>query len=230
MARVLSVSAHPDDDHLFAGGLLAKLAGEGHEVVTLLTTRGEGGEVGEPPVGPKERLGELREVEAREAARALGEVDVLFLDFVDPHMEIDGIAMPIDASMDALSGAIAAHLERLWPVTVITHGRNGEYGHPQHRFTHQAVREAIRRLSPWRPRQFITWMARTEQNAHERLTNVADPADMVLDVTPWFEQKYAAALAHRSQHAMFVRNSQQPTVRDMVRRIETYRHWKPQEI
>src|SRR5947207_11818649 len=86
--RVLAVSAHPDDDTLFAGGTLAKYASEGHRVYTLCTTRGEGGEVGDPPVGPKEQLGVLREAEARCAARALGEADIFFLDFVDPHMEI----------------------------------------------------------------------------------------------------------------------------------------------
>src|SRR5438093_9213790 len=94
---VLAVSAHPDDDTLFAGGTLAKYAAEGYDVYTLDTTRGEGGEVGEPPVGPKEQLGVLREAEARCAARALGEKDIFFLDFVDPHMEIDGIALPIEA-------------------------------------------------------------------------------------------------------------------------------------
>src|SRR6476469_5853502 len=105
MARVLAVSAHPDDDTLFAGGTLAKYASAGHEVYTLCTTRGEGGEVGEPPVGPKEQLGVLREAEARCAAAALGERDIFFLDYVDPHMEIDGIALPIDASLNQFSAA-----------------------------------------------------------------------------------------------------------------------------
>lgn len=227
MARVLAVSAHPDDDTLFAGGLLAKYASEGYEVYTLCTTRGEGGEVGEPPVGPKERLGEIREAEARCAAAALGERDIFFLDFIDPHMEIDGIAQPIDATLQEFSAAIAEYLRRLWPEIVLTHGTNGEYGHPQHRFTHQAVREAIRSLAPWRPATFLTWMARPAEAAEDRLLNVSDPATFTLDIGPWFERKVAAALCHRSQHAMFLRNSKQPTVRDMVRRIEHYRVWEP---
>ncbi|MCC7106934.1 MAG: PIG-L family deacetylase [Chloroflexi bacterium] len=228
--RVLSVSAHPDDDTLFAGGMLAKLAGEGHEVYSLLTTRGEGGEVGEPPVGPKEQLGQLRELEARAAARELGERDIFFLDFVDPHMEIDGIALPIDATLEEFSRAVSAHLERLRPEVVLTHGQDGEYGHPQHKFTHQAVRAAIRSLAPWRPAQFVTWVARTEQNAGERLTNDSDPADKIFDTGQWWERKVAAAMAHRSQHAMFLRNSKQPSVPDMVRKVESYRHWRPEEL
>jgi LmbE family N-acetylglucosaminyl deacetylase len=227
MPNVLAISAHPDDDSLFAGGALAKWAGEGYDVYTLCTTRGEGGEVGEPPVGPPERLGELREAEERCAAAALGERDVFFLDYVDPNMEIDGIACPIDASLDEFTAAIRAYLERLRPAIVITHGSDGEYGHPQHRFTHQAVREAIRALAPWQPTEFVTWMAHVSGLDDDRVTNQSDPATLTLDVGPWFEQKVAAAHCHRSQHTMFLRNSKKPTVREMVRRTEHLRSWAP---
>jgi N-acetyl-1-D-myo-inositol-2-amino-2-deoxy-alpha-D-glucopyranoside deacetylase len=230
--RVLAVSAHPDDDTLFAGGTLAKYAAEGYEVYTLDTTRGEGGEVGEPPVGPKEQLGIFREAEARCAARALGERDIFFLDFVDPHMEIDGIALPIEATLEQFSAAIAEHLARLRPEIVITHGTDGEYGHPQHRFTHVATRAAIQSLAPWRPRAFITWMARPpgELDARsERISNLSDPVTETLDVSPWLEQKVAAAMCHRSQHAMFLRNSKAPGVREMVRPVEHLRSWPAEE-
>jgi N-acetylglucosamine malate deacetylase 2 len=229
LATVLAVSAHPDDDTLFAGGTLAKYSAEGHDVYTLCTTRGEGGEVGEPPVGPKERLGVLREAEARCAAQALGEREIFFLDFVDPHMEIDGEASPIAATLDEFAAAIAEHLARLQPDVVITHGSDGEYGHPQHRFTHQAVRAAIRLLTPWKPSQFVTWMACTPENAQERLTNTSDPATLTLDVRPWLDRKIAAATCHRSQHAMFVRNSKKPTVAEMVRPVEQLRVWPDDE-
>jgi LmbE family N-acetylglucosaminyl deacetylase len=230
LPRALAISAHPDDDSLFAGGTLAKLASEGYEVYTLLTTRGEGGEIGEPPLVPsKAQLGPLREGEARCAAAALGERDVFFLDYVDPHMEIDGIALPIDASLDEFASSIAAYLTRLRPRVVLTHGTDGEYGHPQHRFTHLATRAAIQSAAPWRPEQFITWMARTESNGDDRLANQSDAATLSLDVTPWIEQKVAAALCHRSQHAMFLRNSKKGSVREMVRAVEHLRVWTPEE-
>jgi N-acetylglucosamine malate deacetylase 2 len=230
--NVVAVSAHPDDDTLFAGGTLAWYASDGYDVYTVCTTRGEGGEVGEPPVGPKEQLGSIREAEARCAARALGEHDIFFLNFVDPHMDIDGIALPIEASLEQFSAAITEHLDRLRPRTVITHGTDGEYGHPQHRFTHAAVREAIRSLAPWRPAEFLTWMARPEgelDERTERISNLSDPVTLTLDVTPWLEQKIAAAMCHRSQHAMFIRNSKRPTVREMVRAVEHLRSWAADE-
>ena len=96
MATVLAIAAHPDDE-LFGAGYLAKLAAEGNDLYILCTTRGEGGEVGEPPVGPKSRLGEFRVVEMQGSGRALGAREVWFLDFVDPWMEIGGEALAIDA-------------------------------------------------------------------------------------------------------------------------------------
>lgn len=227
MARILAVSAHPDDETLFAGGYLAREAGDGHEVYILCSTRGEGGEVGEPPVGPKERLGEVREQEMRRAAAALG-ATVDFLPYVDPHMEIDGEAEPIDATLEEFSGAIAEHMERLHPDLVLTHGSGGEYGHPQHVFTHQAVMAALDRLNGWRPARVLTWVANYGQNADERLTNKDDEADFILDLadTPWFEKKVDAAMCHRSQHAMFLRNSKKPNVREMVRTVEAYKEWE----
>ena len=107
---VLAVSAHPDDDTLFAGGALAKWASEGYDVYTLCTNRGEGGEVGDLNLPSNEELGKYREQEARCAAAALGEKDIFFLDYVDPHMEIDGLALPIEATLEEFSAAIAEYL------------------------------------------------------------------------------------------------------------------------
>ena len=221
---MLSIAAHPDDE-LFGAGYLASLVSEGHDLVLLCTTRGEGGEVGEPPVGPKARLGEYREIEMRAAARALGAREVRFLDFVDPWMEIDGEARAIDATPDEFRDAIAAHLEAVRPDVVVTHGSNGEYGHPQHVYTHGAARAAIAALAPWRPGELLTWCANTGANAEDKLTNRDDPADFALDVSPWFEVKLAVARAHRSQHAMFLRNNKASDIADALRREEAFRRW-----
>src|SRR5207248_8918131 len=172
--RALVVSAHPDDETMFAGGYIARLAAEGHDVVLLCSTRGEGGEVGEPPVGPPERLGEFRERELRCAGRALGASEVRFLDFVDPRMEIGGTARAIAATLDEFVAALRPHLEELRPDLVLTHGSNGEYGHPQHVFTHRAVFRALSELGNGGPRQVVTWTAAYPENAEDRLANRDD--------------------------------------------------------
>ena len=63
----------------------------------------------------------------------------------------------------------------------------------------------------------------------ERISNQSDPVTDTLDVSPWLEQKVLAAMCHRSQHAMFVRNSKAPSVRDMVRSVEHLRRWPAEE-
>ncbi|GAG71710.1 unnamed protein product, partial [marine sediment metagenome] len=63
MASILVISAHPDDETLFAGGTLAMYAEKGHTVFILETTRGQGGEVGEPPLTTRENLATFREQE-----------------------------------------------------------------------------------------------------------------------------------------------------------------------
>jgi LmbE family N-acetylglucosaminyl deacetylase len=210
---------------MFAGGYLAQRAAEGDDLYLLCATRGEGGEVGDPPVGPKERLGEIREQELRCAGRALGARAVYFLDYVDPHMEIGGTASRIDASLEEFAGAIRGYLERLQPDVVVTHGSNGEYGHPQHVFTHQAVFEAVRQLGERGPREIVTWMARRSPRSRDRLVNKGDPADEVLDVSAWFDAKLAAVRCHVSQHAMFRRHHRGKSLRALVRRQEAFRHW-----
>ncbi len=224
MARILAISAHPDDE-IFGAGYLASRVAAGDELFLLCTTRGEGGEVGEPPVGPKSRLGELRVVEMRNAAAALGARDVQFLDFVDPWMEIGGEALAIDAGPREFRDAILPHLERLRPDVVVTHGSNGEYGHPQHAYTHRVVRAALSALRPWQPSELLTWCANPGGDQTDRLVNRDDPADVVLDVTPWFERKLAVVEAHVSQQAMFLRNNRTDRLADVVRRTEAFRRW-----
>ena len=72
MASILAVSAHPDDETLFAGGTLAMYAQKAHRVFILETTRGQGGEVGDPPLTTRGNLATFREQEVRKAADALG--------------------------------------------------------------------------------------------------------------------------------------------------------------
>ncbi|MCC7369615.1 MAG: PIG-L family deacetylase [Chloroflexi bacterium] len=224
MATVLAISAHPDDE-LFGAGYLAKLVSEGHDLYLLCTTRGEGGEVGEPPVGPKSRLGEYREVEMRGSAAALGARDVWFLDFVDPWMEIGGEALAIDAGPVEFCAALAERIGKLRPDVVLTHGSNGEYGHPQHIYTHRAVLAALGTLAPWTPSELLTWCANDGKGGVDRIVNEDDRADITLDISPWFDRKLAAANAHVSQHAMFVRNNKVTDIADALRRDEAFKRW-----
>lgn len=225
MTTILAVAAHPDDETIFIGGTLARYAAAGHTVVVLLTTRGEGGEVGDPPLATPATLGTVREAEARAACAALGVHEVRFLPFVDPRMAgIGGAVQHIDASLEQFADAIRAELVALRPELVLTHGSNGEYGHPQHIYTHRATQLALAAIA--RPISLATWGAWFPGTDKERFLNRDDPADLVLDITPWLEAKIAASKCHRSQHSLFRRGNQVEQIADMVPRTESLHLWR----
>jgi N-acetylglucosamine malate deacetylase 2 len=221
MATILAVSAHPDDETLFAGATLAMWSDQGHDVYILETTRGEGGEAGDPPLAAPETLGVVRENEARAASAALGVKDIFFLPFVDPKMEIGGTARPIDVSLETFSKAVGEYIASLAPDLVLTHGTNGEYGHPQHVYTNRAVIHALQNSRG--TIAVLTWQAWYEPSRYARILNVADRADFVCNMAPWRETKVTAALCHKTQHAMFLRNSGLARVGDMIWDTESFR-------
>lgn len=96
---LLAVHAHPDDETLWTGGLLATWAAAGRPATVVTCTRGERGEVLALPGTTSEHLAHLegdgpalaahRERELVAAAAALG-VDHLFLDEAPPAEEQSG--------------------------------------------------------------------------------------------------------------------------------------------
>jgi len=203
---VLTIIAHPDDETMLSGGTLALFARAGAEVHYLSATRGEGGETGEPPVCSRQELGAIREQEMRCAVQTLGGVGVEFLKYVDPLVGENDELHPYTDDFDGLVANIIQHIQRLQPDVIITHGSNGEYGHPAHKLTHQATRKAVELLGDDAPIMY-TFSAAFPQHPRPRLTNDDDPAHIVLDITPVFEQKTTAALCHKTQNALFVRRS-----------------------
>lgn len=224
MSTILVISAHPDDETLFSGGTLAKYAQQGHAVFILETTRGEGGEVGEPPLTTRDNLAAFREQEVREAAHILGARDIFFLPYIDPYMEINGIARRIDAPLEAFAADIETYVRKIEPDLIITHGSTGEYGHPQHIFTHQATRLAL--SNGHSDTALISWSAWHTPSERQRILNQNDKADIIFDISPWHDIKVAAALCHKTQHAMFLRNSGAPSVADMVWKTESFHIWQ----
>lgn len=110
---LLAVHAHPDDETLSTGALIATWAAAGLPVTVVTCTRGELGEVIPPELahleGDGDRLATHREAELREALRALG-ADGVFLDQVSlPGRALDGCALDGRALGDrALDDRVAA--------------------------------------------------------------------------------------------------------------------------
>lgn len=134
--KLMCILAHPDDESLGTGGILAKYAAEGIETYLVTATRGERGWFGEEDDYPgPAALGHIREVELRAAAETLGLKGVTFLDYEDGELD--------QANPAGAIGKIVTHLRRVRPHVVVTFDPNGAYGHPDHiaicQFTTAAV-------------------------------------------------------------------------------------------
>ena len=226
LMSVLCVVAHPDDETVFCGGTLALLADQGADIHLLSLTRGEGGEAGEPPLCSRAELGTVREREMRCAAEKLGVRTVEFLGYVDPDVGTDNTLSAPAVDRETLVEQLIVVMRRRSPRIVLTHGVNGEYGHPAHCLTHHAVREAARRLE--KPPAVYSFSAWYPDHPYSRLANVDDRADFLVAVTSRLEAKEAAALCHATQHALFVRRRSQlaghpVSVREVLLTTEAFR-------
>jgi LmbE family N-acetylglucosaminyl deacetylase len=212
--NILAFFAHPDDETMLAGGILALLARNGSQVHYLSATRGEGGEVGEPSVCTVDELGQVRENELVCAVGELGGRSLTFLGYEDPRMGEDEQLFPYTEDVTFLAGQVAATVRQFEIDSVITHGTNGEYGHPAHVITSQAALAAVMSFED-RPISLYTIAANYGEHPYPLLANKDDQADLVVDIEPVLGVKTKAAMCHRTQHALFVRRRSQEIGREL---------------
>jgi N-acetylglucosamine malate deacetylase 2 len=215
--------AHPDDETGLAGGMISLMAQQGIAVQVVCATRGEGGEVGNPPVATRMTLGQVREAELRCAVKKLG-AGLTVLDYVDPTIGQDDALFAFDVDFNVLAGQLADICRRFRADVVLTHGADGEYGHPAHQLLHRAVLRGVPYLLPKTP---IYTVAANVPSIEDGLWNKNEPAHLALDIRPWLEQKIAATECHLTQHEVFTRFRGVKTVRETVRSIESVRRAYP---
>jgi LmbE family N-acetylglucosaminyl deacetylase len=203
--NLLPFFAHPDDETMLAGGTLALLAERGAQVHYLCATRGEGGEVGEPPVCAMDELGDVREAELVCAVGQLGGRSLTFLGYEDPRVGPDEELFAFTDDLTALAGQVAASVRQFEIDAILTHGSNGEYGHPAHVLCHQAALAAALSFTEGVAPAVYSVSAFFEGHPYPRLLNADDPADFRINISNVLEKKLAAALCHRTQHDLFVR-------------------------
>jgi LmbE family N-acetylglucosaminyl deacetylase len=123
--RLLCILAHPDDESLGLGGILAKYGAEGVETYLVTATRGEKGWFGPPEEYPGlAELGGIREGELKDAAKVLGLREVTLLDYQDGELD--------KADQGLFTQQLVHHIRRIRPQVVVTFDHNGVYGHPDH--------------------------------------------------------------------------------------------------
>ena len=140
---LLGVFAHPDDESIACGGLLAWCADLGAEVSLLCMTRGELGR------GAGE-AGETRSRELEAAARALGISAVQFLDHEDgmlPWLAAGPLRSDIEDAIRARR-----------PDVVITFDADGLYWHPDHIAVHELTTAAVLAMGDAAPALYYVTM------------------------------------------------------------------------
>ncbi|MCS4534931.1 N-acetyl-1-D-myo-inositol-2-amino-2-deoxy-alpha-D-glucopyranoside deacetylase [Corynebacterium sp. HS2168-gen11] len=148
--QVLFVHAHPDDEAIWTGGLIAHLRLYGVAVHVVTCTLGEQGEV----IGEKyqyltaEHTDQLGGYRVHELAASLAQLDARgsFLGGLGQWRDSGMVGDPAHDHPRAFvhSGATAqAQLQQLitqlQPDVIITYGPDGGYGHPDHIRAHELV-------------------------------------------------------------------------------------------
>ena len=170
--NICFVHAHPDDETLASGALIAHLVQQGHSVSVLTATRGEMGEVVPGPLSSLAGTPELelrREQELAGALGVLGVTEHAFLGtsparatqsdrrYLDSGMRwvTEHVAGPAEhADQSSLCAAdegevvadIAAYLEHVDAGVAITYDADGGYGHPDHVVLHHLTQRAAASL------------------------------------------------------------------------------------
>lgn len=223
---LLLVHAHPDDEAITTGGVMAKAHDEGRRVVLVTATRGELGEIHNmDEAATRPRLAEVRTEELRRATEILGVDRQVFLGWRDSGMKgTEGNEDPKSfhrASLLEAAGLLAVVLREERPDVVVTYGADGIYGHPDHVKAHEvtiAALDLLRDTESWEPakayfaavpRSGLEQMRKMAQEqgfegfADDSMTLVGIDDEIIttrVDVTDFIDRKRTAFAAHVSQN------------------------------
>jgi LmbE family N-acetylglucosaminyl deacetylase len=195
VARVLVVTAHPDDVDFGAAGTVASWTRAGTDVAYCICTSGDAGGFDDTP---RHEMGPLREAEQRAAAKEVGVTDVRFLGYPDGRLT---------ASLD-LRRDISREIRLFRPDRVVTASpeiwwRRLGASHPDHRAVGEATVAAVYpdARNPFAHPELLADEGLEAWSVRE-LWLMAPPderTDHIVDITDTVERKIAALRAHVSQ-------------------------------
>ena len=149
---LLTIHAHPDDETISTGGVMARYAAEGVRVVCLTSNLGEHGEIVVPEMDTPENHARLAEIRGEELARALGRlgnVESRLLGYEDSGMmgtpDNEDPNAFWNADLEEAIGRTVAVVREVRPDVVIGYNDFGGYGHPDHIRAAQVAKGAFAR-------------------------------------------------------------------------------------
>jgi LmbE family N-acetylglucosaminyl deacetylase len=136
--RLAAVFAHPDDDTYSVAGSAALHADEDLEVIVILATSGDAGQIADPTLATPENLGAVREEEDRASWAEVG-IPVVhhFLRYADGELD----AVPREELVTRIEELLRASP----PDVVVTFGPEGVTGHADHVTVGETATEAFHR-------------------------------------------------------------------------------------
>ena len=203
---LMTVHAHPDDETITTGGIMAKYAAEGMRVVCVTSTYGENGEIVVPELDTAEnhaRLGEIRQVELERALSHLGSLELRWLGYRDSGMmgtpENDDPRAFWQADMDEAVGRLVRVVRRERPHVMVGYNDFGGYGHPDHIRAALIAKGAFARagdpawypdqlegsaaVEPWQPLKFYESVLDIE--GREEMSRLLEERG----ITPWWSAR-----------------------------------------
>jgi LmbE family N-acetylglucosaminyl deacetylase len=221
----MAVHAHPDDEAISTGGILARYADEGVRTVLVTCTNGELGDApGEiKPDDPRHDESVVVPIRRREleaSCRALGVSDLELLGYHDSGMEgwpqNDAPASFWQVPVAEAGHRLASLMVRHRPQVVVTYDEKGFYGHPDHiqanRITLAAIAECgipDKLYYTAMPRSSLHGFRETMEAAGiempsevEERPDFGTPEELIttyVDCSTVTGRKYASLSAHASQ-------------------------------
>lgn len=224
MATAVFFHAHPDDESIATGGVMAMAAAAGHRVVLVCATDGAHGEPTPGSVPAGSTLAEVRLAELEESARILGAARVEWLGYGDSGMEQESTNDHPDcfwqADREEAARRLATILRAESADLLTVYDANGGYGHPDHiqvhRVGHRAAaiaetphvfestmnRDRMRTLADFAFEGADESPELAAQREEMRNTEMGTPAAQItheVDVSAVIELKRRSMAAHRSQ-------------------------------
>ena len=170
--RLLVVHAHPDDEVLSTGGLLARHCAQGDQVTLVTCTLGEEGEILLPDIAhlaahDQDDLGSHRIDELADSMRALGVTDSRLLGGPGTYRDSGMMGEPSNdrpncfwrADLREAADHLVAVIRETRPQVMVTYDDFGGYGHPDHIQTHRVATYAadLAAVRSYRPDLGAPW-------------------------------------------------------------------------
>jgi len=204
---LLFVHAHPDDESILTGSVLAKAADLGLRTIVAYGTRGDAGQTNLDLGG--ESLGDRRIREAEAACADLDVARVEWLAYDDSGMDGTETTSNPAAFSNADPAAVASELAALFAdeniIAIIGYDNNGTYGHPDHKQVHHVSHAAASTLgSPWvldvtYNREYLAKLPDADGTLDPHFAAAEADLTHFVEGDELFERKMKALMNHTSQ-------------------------------